>query len=140
MALWSRVFSGNNVSTTQGGGCCTITTAACNRTSPNEGTVKPTVFDDLPVQTNSVADAIGYWAEQLRRRLAAMATITATSLQVYVITYRRGARTDVVTWQMETQQGALPLVVQYTGPVDSAANQQFQNMRHAVDWLVDKLA
>ena len=135
MACYSRVFSGG-VSTIQGG----TPSACCNQTQPNQFSTKPTIFDEVPVAVGSIAEAVGYWTEILRQRLAATAYITATSDTIYTITLRRGSRMDVITWQLQNSQGAYPLVVGYTTPADSATGQQFQNVHHALDWLVEKLA
>lgn len=137
MACWSRVFSGG--ATTSGTGCC-IPSACCNQTSADQVSTKPTIFDELPVTTGSIAEAVGYWAEQLRQRLAATATITATSDQIYTIVLRRGTRTDSTTWQVTNAQAAYPLVVSYATPVDSGSNVQFWNVHHCIDWLVEKFA
>jgi len=136
MACWSRVFSGGN--TSYGTGCCN--TGCFNQTSPDEGSTKPTIFGDIPVSVSSIAEGVGYWAEQLRQRLAATATITSTSDQIYTVVLRRGTRTDSTTWQVSNAQGAYPVVVSYATPVDSGSNVQFQSMHHCIDWLVEKLA
>lgn len=136
MACWSRVFSGG-ITTTLGG--CTMP-GSFNITEPNQFTVQPSLLDEIPVQVNSIAEAVGYWVEQLRRRLAAKATIMGQSSTVYAIELRRGTRLDTMTWQVSNAQAAYPLVISYTTADDSASAVQFQNINHALDWLVDRLA
>lgn len=129
---WSRVFSG--------GAYTAGYSTNYNQTEPDQFSTKPTILDELPVTVTSIAEAVGYWVEMLRQRLAASATITATSTQIYTITLKRGTRTDTLTWQLSNAQGAYPLVVSYATPVDSETGQQFQNIRHALGWLVERLA
>ncbi len=111
-----------------------------NQTAPDQFTTSPSLLDEIPVQVGSIAEAVGYWVEQLRRRLAATAIVTSTASTVYRIEMRRGTRRDIITWQVQNAQAAYPLVVGYTSGVDSAAAVQFQNVNHALDWLVDRLA
>ena len=136
MACWSRVFSGG-VTTTLGG--CTMP-GSFNITEPNQFTTQPSLLDEIPVPVNSIAEAVGYWVELLRRRLACTATITAQSSTVYSIELRRGTRRDTMTWQVENAQAAYPLVISYTTADDSVTAQQFQNVNHALDWLVERFA
>lgn len=128
---WSRVFSGGVTS-----GC---STDCYNSTSPDQGSTKPTIFDEAPVSLASVGEGIAYWAEQLRRRLAASATITSSTELLYTITLRRGTRTDTITWQISNQQGAYPLITNYTTPFDTGTANH-QRIINAIDWLVEALA
>jgi hypothetical protein len=139
MACWSRVFSGTTAQQSSGSGCCSITAGACNITSADQINTKPTLFDEMPVAVGSIGEAVGYWVEQLRRRMDARALITATSDTVYTITLRRGTKTDSVSWQLSNSMGAMPLIVGYSTLFDSASGVQFQNMNHALDWLVERL-
>lgn len=134
MACWSRVFQSN-------GGCASTTsgcsTSCYNSTTPNQNGTKPTIFDELPVMVSSTADAVGYWVDQLRRRLAAQEQITSTTMANYTIVLRRGTRIDTLEWMIGST-GQMPLQVTYTTPVDSGTA-SFHNMSHAIDWHVQLL-
>lgn len=134
MAFWGRVW---RIGTTPD-----TTPAACyNITSVDQITsTTPGILTDLPVTVASVQEAIGYWLDQLRRRVSATITATNQSEVLLNITIRRGTRTDEMTWLLSSTQGKYPLVVSLTTPVDQYANINFYNMGQALDWIVQKLA
>ena len=132
MALWSRVFRVNATSTSACPSSC------YNVTSADQLSTKPTILDDMPTAATSVADAVGYWVDQLRRRMAAKALVTSTTDTNYTVELRRGQRTDSIGWQTDTN-GAYPLQITYTTASDSGSG-RFENVHHAIDWLIDRLA
>ena len=136
MAIWSRVFNRYCARTSTSGTC---PTSCYNITSPDQGAPRPSIHDELPVSVSSTADAVGYWVDQLSRRLAATPTLVANSDVQYTIDLRRGQRLDVVVWRMQDNKGTYPLFLSYSTGNDSG-DANFQNVNHAIDWLVQQLA
>jgi hypothetical protein len=131
MAFWGRVWRSD----------ASANLASCyNITSPEQAAgAVPGILTDIPVHVSAVSDAVGYWLDQLRRRLAAHITATNSSLAAYAITIKRGSRTDTMTWTLANNQGTYPLIVTYATPSDSGSA-NFYNMGQALDWIVEKLA
>lgn len=134
MPLWSRVFNRSSFTSTSTGNACS--TDCYNAVSPPVGTA--TVLDNIPASLATVSEAIGYWAEQVRRRLAATAIMTSSTDTTFTVEFKRQARIDIVTWQTTNNTGTYPLTVTYTTATDSGSG-RFENVQNAVDWLVDRL-
>ena len=135
MPLWSRVFNRSSFTRTVTGNACS--TDCYNSTSPSTSGVA-SVLDNIPALLATVSEAIGYWAELVRRRLAATAIMTSSTDSTFTVVFRRGARVDTTTWQTSNNTGTYPLMVAYTSAADSGSA-RFENAEHAVDWLVDRL-
>lgn len=134
MPLWSRVFNRSSFTSTSTGNACS--TDCYNAVSPPVGT--STVLDNIPASLATVAEAIGYWAELMRRRLAARAIMTSSTDSTFTVVFKRNTRTDTTTWQTTNNQGTYPLMVTYTTATDTDTG-RFENAQNAVDWLVDRL-
>ncbi len=131
MAFWGKVWR-TNVSPTMAG--------CYNITSPDQiASTTPTILQDIPVGITSVSDAVGYWLDCLRRRLACTMTATNSGETIYNVTIRRGARVDTMVWTLSNTQGKYPIGITYATPNDSGSG-SFYNMHQALDWSVQRLA
>lgn len=136
VASWSKVWKATASGSAASTSCCP--TACCNNTSPTQLTANNTLADSIPVAVETIAEAVGYWVDHISRRLAARYTVTATSNQIYEVTFKRGQREDVVTWQVGPQ-GRYPVQISYTSDGKSGSA-SFYDVLHAVDWHVQVLA
>jgi hypothetical protein len=115
-------------------------TTLLNITSPDQNSNTPTVLLDTPIHAVSLSEAMGYWIDQLRRRLAAQVIVTNTGETVYNITLKRGNRVDRTTWSWYNSTGRYPVTCTYSTPHASSSSTQFYNVGQMLDYLVDKLA
>lgn len=135
---WSSVFNRSAASCPNTSGTCP--TECFNVTSPDQLATGAAVADLIPYPVSSLADATGYWADQLARRLAAKVFITSTSSNVFALELRRGTRVDTTTWTYQNNKGAYPMLVDYATPSDSGTAVRFEDVTQAIDWLVQRFA
>lgn len=131
MSFWGRVWRTNIVPGNTMAGCYNVTSA--------DQVVSNTILTDTPIGASTVQEAMGYWLDCLRRRIAANVTATNQSEVVLNIAIQRGTRTDTMFWQLTNRSGKYPLYVTINTAVDTHVA-TFWDMGQALDWIVLKLA
>ena len=112
MSDWTRAFSSYSSC-----GGSSIPSTCCNSTEPSTSSQGASIFDGLSPDVVSTATAVGYHIDNIKRRLAAKATIVATSQAMFSVKLIRGGRVDNLTIQVGSN-GQYPIIVTYTTPTD----------------------
>lgn len=127
-----------------GGGTCTTATGTCpsacyNAVNPTAGTAVSLLAG---LEVSSCAEAIRYYAAQLRRRLGARRIITQSASNAsFTWTVKRTRRPDTIITVRPAGGCNYPVSIDYDdGAGNTAETVRFQAMCNALDWLVEDLA
>lgn len=102
------------------------------------GLQRPTLLTGLCVST--CVDAVRYYAEVLRRRVAARRCIVqSTSDAVFNISLRRSTKPDALITIRPASGCGYPVTIGYVDGARTAETVQFQSMDEAIDWLVEEI-